>query len=178
VLENPVYPAVPGTVIHLELRTTNRSFADVASRGSSAGPEPHPDLPDLNFDSGAIKLNYWSTEPQAYTYDDRMQTAEKVGAVMMITRLSWGRRVAEREGVVLLRQVRELVHPRAILLLDDLEGNRHGSKMNNPVWCSYSNGARGAVLIGKHGGVEYLSEWFHASDMEASIKEVLKDRGR
>lgn len=112
-----------------------------------AGPEPHPDLPDLNFDSGAIKLNYWSTIRQAYTYEDRVQAAGRIAA---------------------------LVHPYSILLLDDLQGNPYSkAPMDNPVWCTYGHGARPVFVIGKNGTVLYSRPWFHAEELEQSLQVAL-----
>lgn len=57
-------------------------------------------IPDLNFDSGAIKLNYWSTIPQAYTYGERLERAAMIG---------------------------DLLHPNMTVLVDYLEDNPYGN---------------------------------------------------
>lgn len=42
------------------------------------GPEPHPVAPDINFDSGKLLQNYWSTHRQATKYEDRLQSARDI----------------------------------------------------------------------------------------------------
>lgn len=42
------------------------------------GPEPHPASPDMNFDSGKLAANFWSTERQANTYDERLEAARAI----------------------------------------------------------------------------------------------------
>ena len=37
------------------------------------GPEPHPIWPYTNFDSGTLRMNYWSTIKQPQTYDERLE---------------------------------------------------------------------------------------------------------
>lgn len=39
------------------------------------GAEPHPRLPDTNFDSGNGVVNFWSTRPQQLDYEARLQAA-------------------------------------------------------------------------------------------------------
>lgn len=48
-----------------------------------------------------------------------------------------------------------------------------GVKKNNPLWCSYANGARAAFLIDKDGYIQYTSEWFHGTDLEKAIHDVV-----
>ena len=37
------------------------------------GPEPHPLWPSTNFDSGTLRMNYWSTIKQPQTYEERLE---------------------------------------------------------------------------------------------------------
>jgi hypothetical protein len=97
------------------------------------GPEPHPDLPDLNFDSGAIKLNYWSTVRQPYTYEDRVANAARIVAYL---------------------------HPKSILLIDDLQSTDSTTRSNNPVWCTYAHAARAAFIIAQNGTIVSAMPWF------------------
>lgn len=59
-------------------------FPQVESHGDKAtfvhlyGPEPHPTAPDLNFDSGRLLPNYWSTTRQQLKYEDRVQAATAI----------------------------------------------------------------------------------------------------
>ncbi|KAG5185822.1 hypothetical protein JKP88DRAFT_155418, partial [Tribonema minus] len=114
------------------------------------GPEPHPITPDTNFDSGVVKVNFWSTVAQARTYDAR---------------------------VAMARAVADKVHPNAALLPDLLPdapyGDGDAAAAAQPVWCSYAHGARTAVLIGTDGVVRLAQTWFHAGDMAAAIEALL-----
>jgi hypothetical protein len=41
------------------------SYGDQITFLHMIGPEPHPMWPYANFDSGSLKMNYWSTIPLA-----------------------------------------------------------------------------------------------------------------
>ena len=122
------------------------------------GPEPHPITPDLNFDSGAIKLNFWSTVAQPYTYLDRVDHA-----AMIFTYL----------------------HPDVLFLVDDLNGNIYDDlkmkedkkyyykKTTNPVWCTYGHGARPAILISNQGIIKYTQEWYQRKSLEKEIEKLI-----
>lgn len=120
------------------------------------GPEPHPSSPEVNFDSGRIKTNYWSTIPQGYDYETRRQHGQKIAS---------------------------LVHPNALLVLDDLGQSSSTTssssvtevtttKMNNPVWCSYSMGARTAMVVGKGGKIVYTRDWFRAENLIEQLETM------
>jgi len=106
------------------------------------GPEPHPIWPYTNFDSGTIKMNYWSTISQPQTYSERLTVSAS--------------------------KVLPYLHNDAILLLDYLDGPT--GQYNNPVWCSYANAARAAILIGQDGVILATQTWFAHEEMQAAIK--------
>jgi hypothetical protein len=106
------------------------------------GPEPHPIWPYTNFDSGTIKMNYWSTIAQPQTYSERLTVSAS--------------------------KVLPYLHNDAILLLDYLDGPT--GQYNNPVWCSYANAARAAILIGQDGVILATQTWFAHEEMQAAIK--------
>jgi hypothetical protein len=109
------------------------------------GPEPHPLWPYSNFDSGQMKMNMWSTITQPQTFEERM-----------------------RESV---SRVIPLVHKEAIILVDYLDGKN--ALNNNPVWCSYANGARSAILIGQDGIVLDTQEWFNKDNLAKSVRKYI-----
>ena len=122
------------------------------------GPEPHPITPDVNFDSGALKLNYWSTVAQPYTYLERVNHA-----AMIFTYL----------------------HPDTLFLVDELDGNIYDDlkmkedekyyykKVTNPVWCTYGHAARPAILISNDGIIKYTQEWYHRKALEKEIEKII-----
>ena len=134
------------------------------------GPEPHPLWPYTNFDSGIIfylfiylfytrfsllilsftnsgsmKMNLWSTITQPQSYDERLKESAS--------------------------RVLPLLHDDAILLIDYLDGV--GGEYNNPVWCSYANGARSAVLIAQDGIIIATQDWFSKDDLITIVNENL-----
>jgi hypothetical protein len=108
------------------------------------GPEPHPLSPDVNFDVGEFKMNYWSTVRQPKTMEARLAMTEKV---------------------------REFIHPSAYLLTDNLSSV--AGEANQGVWCTMGLGARTSVLIGKDGKVAYKEDWFNADDSSTAIGKLL-----
>lgn len=62
-------------------------FHQVSSHGEKAifvhmyGPEPHPTVPDTNFDSGTLLPNYWSVASQTLTYEGRVASAEAIRSI-------------------------------------------------------------------------------------------------
>lgn len=76
--------------------------------------EPHPMWPHSNYDHGLIRMNFWSTYRQPQTYAERMTES--------------------------VAKVKELTSEYITILVDKLDGA--GGLYNNPVWCSYANGAR------------------------------------
>ena len=42
------------------------------------GPEPHPQMPGTNFDTGIPWQFFWSTRPQHRNYGDRVAAAEEI----------------------------------------------------------------------------------------------------
>jgi peroxiredoxin len=112
------------------------------------GPEPHPNLPYSNFDSGKPKINYWSTVEQPSTWEERMD---------------------------LVRKVAPLTHPSALLLVDLLEGSPFaGPGVNNPVWCSYVHGSRAVILIGTDGSVQYTRDWLRVENVAEKLDSYLE----
>jgi hypothetical protein len=109
------------------------------------GPEPHPIWPYANFDSGTIRMNYWSTISQPQTYSERLSISAA--------------------------KVLPYLHSNAILLIDYLDGPT--GAYNNPVWCSYANAARAAILIGQDGVVKATQSWFARDEMQSYIKSEL-----
>ena len=131
------------------------------------GPEPHPLWPYNNFDSGnlfymitrwpthllvhsfnysgSMKMNLWSTITQPQSFEERVKDSAT--------------------------RVLPLLHEDAILLIDYLDGV--GGQSNNPVWCSYANGARSAVLIGQDGIVISSQDWFSKDDLITIVNESL-----
>jgi len=111
------------------------------------GPEPHPLWPYANFDSGSMKMNFWSTYGQPLTFEERVtQSASRVAP---------------------------LLHEDVILLVEYLDGKE--GKYNNPVWCSYSHGARSAFLIGQDGIIIEAQEWFNKDSMIKAIRTLQLD---
>lgn len=109
------------------------------------GPEPHPLWPYVNFDSGSIKMNYWSTIPQPQSFAERVSVSAA--------------------------KVQPYLHPDAVLLVDYLDGPL--GRLNNPVWCSYAHAARAAILIGQDGVVLETQTWFSKDTMAAAVQENL-----
>lgn len=95
------------------------------------GPEPHPIWPYANFDSGTLRMNYWSTIKQPQTFKERLALS--------------------------VPKVLPYLHDDAIVLVDYLDGET--GNRNNPVWCSYANAARAAILIGTDGIILEAQTW-------------------
>ena len=110
------------------------------------GPEPHPLWPYANFDSGTIRMNFWSTIAQPQTYSERLSTS--------------------------VAKVLPYLHKDAVVLVDYLDGPT--GQYNNPVWCSYANAARAAILIGQDGVVLETQTWFAVEEMQAAIKSNVR----
>lgn len=55
----------------------------------------------------------------------------------------------------------------AIILVDDLDDDRA-----NPVWCSYSHGARSAFIISQEGKIEYTQRWFEGEEFAAAFETL------
>jgi len=92
-----------------------------------------------------MKMNLWSTITQPQSYDERIKESAS--------------------------RVLPLLHDDAILLIDYLDGV--GGEYNNPVWCSYANGARSAVLIAQDGIIIATQDWFSKDDLIAIVNENL-----
>lgn len=109
------------------------------------GPEPHPIWPYANFDSGSLKLNYWSSIGQPQDFEERMTES--------------------------VSRVKSLLHEDIVLLVEPLDGK--SGKYNNPVWCSYAHAARAAFLIGQDGVIKEAQEWFSRDTMAKAIRSSL-----
>lgn len=115
------------------------------------GPEPHPATPEANFDSGTVRMNYWSTIPQPRTYEERRKLAQT--------------RVSPR------------LHPNSILLVDTLPDNVDDPR-NSPIWCSLGQGARTALLVDPvTATLSYSQEWFDAEEMARNLDLLLLQAG-
>ncbi len=90
-------------------------------------------------------MNLWSTITQPQSFEERIQESAT--------------------------RVLPLLHDDAILLIDYLDGV--GGDANNPVWCSYANGARSAVLIGQDGVIIATQDWFSKDDLITIVNENL-----
>lgn len=115
------------------------------------GPEPHPTVPDVNFDAGKILLNYWSTLDQPETFSARLSAAKKI---------------------------KSKVSSNALFLVDFLEGapyEGYESGFNNPVWCTYANGARSVILVGMDGEIKYTRGWFRAENLVDALHDYLDE---
>lgn len=55
-----------------------RTYGDEAIFVHIYGPEPHPTLPDTNFDAGKQLPNYWSLTRQHTTYKERLAAAKAI----------------------------------------------------------------------------------------------------
>lgn len=60
-------------VLDMLMQVTSRT--DKAIFVHMYGPEPHPTVPDTNFDSGRLLPNYWSLTRQQFTYEERVAAA-------------------------------------------------------------------------------------------------------
>lgn len=120
------------------------SNSDVVQVLHMIGPEPHPMWPFSNFDSGSIKMNYWSSIKQPETYQERLDLSAAA--------------------------IEPLLHPDVTVLVDDLDGKV--GRRNNPVWCSYAQGARSAILIGQDGVVVDAQGWFSREDLTKSVRRL------
>ena len=122
------------------------------------GPEPHPIWPFTNFDSGTLRMNYWSTIKQPQTYEERMV---------------WS-----------VPKVVQLLHKDIVVIAEPLDGVESNpspntipmttnSNSNNPLWCTYANGARSAILISQDGMVLATQPWFDRVALETIIQREL-----
>lgn len=64
-----------------------------------------------------------------------------------------------------------------MILPDYLPGNPY-SPLNQPVWCSYANGARPAVLISASGAIFYQQEWLNTDDLGIAIDAYWEQAGQ
>lgn len=116
------------------------------------GPEPHPIWPYTNFDSGTLRMNYWSTIKQPQTYEERME---------------WS-----------VPKVVQLLHKDIVVIAEPLDGaesnlNTAMAHSNNPLWCTYANGARSAILVSRDGNVLATQPWFDRVALEIIIQQEL-----
>mmetsp|Transcript_15688 Transcript_15688/g.49091 ORF Transcript_15688/g.49091 Transcript_15688/m.49091 type:complete len:250 (+) Transcript_15688:44-793(+) len=123
------------------------SFHDRATFVHLMGPEPHPVTPDVNFDSGKILMNYWSTVSQPRTWTERLQLAARL---------------------------RPMMHPKTVFLVDTFADNPDDPR-NSPVWCSLGQGARTALIVHPDGTLRYSLDWFHAGDLAAELDKLLTE---
>jgi hypothetical protein len=110
--------------------------------------EPHPYAPFTNFDDGTVRVNFWSIVSQSFTYEDRLE---------------------------MVRMIVPNIHPFSALLADYLPDNPYFPGLSQPVWCSYANGARTAMVIGADGIVKYTQDWFNSNDMAIALDSILEN---
>ena len=119
------------------------------------GPEPHPAWPYANFDSGTLRMNLWSTIKQPQTFAERLSLS--------------------------VSPVLKLLHEDIIVIAEPLDNGNSSidstGPANNPIWCSYANGARSAILVGQDGVVLAAQTWFQREDLERIILSQLVDTG-
>ena len=115
------------------------------------GPEPHPAWPYANFDSGTLRMNLWSTIKQPQTFAERLSLS--------------------------VSPVLKVLHEDIIVIPEPLDNNNspiNGTEpANNPIWCSYANGARSAILVGQSGVVLAAQTWFQREDLERIILNLV-----
>ncbi|CAM9661773.1 unnamed protein product, partial [Sphacelaria rigidula] len=108
------------------------------------GPEPHPMLPDTNFDVGTVWTSSWSVVRQPLTYQDRLN---------------------------MVARIQNYTHPSQALLVDYLPGHPYGGDQVQPVWCSYVLGARSATVVSPGGQVILQMEWLDTDPVGNAIDE-------
>ncbi|CAB1112602.1 unnamed protein product [Ectocarpus sp. CCAP 1310/34] len=107
------------------------------------GPEPHPAMPGTNFDIGTTWQAFWSVFQQATRYEERVAMAQRIG---------------------------RRIHPSQDILVDYLPGNPY-SELIQPVWCSYSMGARPVTVVSPDGKLFFQRGWFHSEHVGRAIDE-------
>lgn len=63
-----------------------------------------------------------------------------------------------------------------VILPDYLTGNPYSS-LNQPVWCSYANGARSSVVVASAGHVFYQQGWLNTDQLRTAIDAYWKQDG-
>lgn len=63
-----------------------------------------------------------------------------------------------------------------VILPDYLTGNPY-SDLNQPVWCTYANGARSAIIISSSGIIFYQQTWLDVVDLGNAINAYWKQDG-
>ncbi|CAM9529184.1 unnamed protein product [Choristocarpus tenellus] len=119
------------------------SYHDRATFVHLYGAEPHPMIPDTNFDSGTLRPMYWSVMRQPLNYNKRLEMAQ---------------------------QALELTNPEQVLLPDYFTGNPY-SELVQPVWCTYSMGARTVTIVGEDGRIVYEAEWLQTEHVQSAIDD-------
>lgn len=74
------------------------------------------------------------------------------------------------------RQRRRRRRPAQVILPDYLPGNPF-SPLNQPVWCTYANGARSAILVSESGTVFYQQTWLDSTTLGNAIDAYWKQEG-
>ena len=67
-------------------------------------------------------------------------------------------------------------HCAQVILPDYLTGNPYSS-LNQPVWCSYANGARSSILVGSNGHVFYQQGWLNTDALGDAIDAYWEQDG-
>ena len=63
-----------------------------------------------------------------------------------------------------------------VILPDYLPGNPF-SPLNQPVWCTYANGARAAIIVSESGTVFYQQTWLDSAALGDAIDAYWKQDG-
>lgn len=66
--------------------------------------------------------------------------------------------------------------PPQVILPDYLPGNPF-SPLNQPVWCTYANGARSAIIVSESGTVFYQQSWLDSAALGDAIDAYWKQDG-
>jgi hypothetical protein len=101
------------------------------------GPEPHPIWPYANFDLGTVRMNFWST----LKYKKRFLFTFCLFILIICMYINFRQPQTYNERLsISVPPIQRYIDSQAIILVDSLDGE--DGEVNNPVWCSYSHGAR------------------------------------
>lgn len=67
--------------------------------------------------------------------------------------------------------------PAQVILPDYLTGNPYSS-LNQPVWCSYANGARSSVIVASSGSIFYQQDWLDSEHLGIALNGYWQQEGK